>query len=225
MLDRVLGREHEERPLEPARQPLARHLVLLHRLEQRRLRLRRGAVDLVGEEEVREDRPGPELEVGGALVVDRRAGHVGGHQVGRELDPAEAEPGRLRERARDQRLGEAGEVLDQHVAVGEQPEQDELERVALADDRPLDLVEQPVRALGDLGDLHSVLHRCDDGGDPVERQARARRGRAAGRGRRGRGPRPPGRAATRRCPTGASRSMPRSRRRAAATRRTVGRSR
>ena len=37
--------------------------------------------------------------------------------------------------ARDQRLRQAGEVLDQHVAVGEDPEQDELERLALADDR------------------------------------------------------------------------------------------
>ena len=36
--------------------------ALVHRLEQRRLRLRRGAVDLVGEHDVREDRPGVELE-------------------------------------------------------------------------------------------------------------------------------------------------------------------
>ena len=172
MLDRVLGREHEERPLEPARQALARHLVLLHRLEQRRLRLRRGAVDLVGEEEVREDRPGAELEVGGALVVDRRAGHVGGHQVGRELDPAEAQSGRLREGARHQRLGQAGEILDQDVAVGEQAEQDELERLTLADDRALDLVEQPGRAVGDLGDLHKRFDGVDDDGDLVERQTR-----------------------------------------------------
>jgi hypothetical protein len=49
-LDRVLRREDEERPLERPRRPLGRHLVLLHRLEERRLRLRRGAVDLVGEQ-------------------------------------------------------------------------------------------------------------------------------------------------------------------------------
>ena len=90
--------------------------------------------------------PGPELEVGSSLVEDRRAGHVGGHQVGRELDAREADARDLRERARDQRLREAREVLDQDVAVGEHPEQDELERLALADDRPLDLVEDPARA-------------------------------------------------------------------------------
>ena len=54
----------------------------------------------------------------------------------------------LRERARHQRLRQAGVVLDQHVAVGEQPEQQQLERVALADDGPLDLVEDAVRELG-----------------------------------------------------------------------------
>ena len=88
--------------------------------------------------------PGPELELGRALVVDRRAGDVRRHQVGRELDAREAERRRLRERARDQRLRQARVVLEQDVAVREQPEQDELERVALADDRALDLVEDAV---------------------------------------------------------------------------------
>ena len=56
VLDRVLGREHDERRRERPRLALDRDLPLLHRLEQRGLRLRRGAVDLVGEEEVGEDR-------------------------------------------------------------------------------------------------------------------------------------------------------------------------
>ena len=138
---------------------LDRHLPLLHRLEQRRLRLRWGAVDLVGEEEVGEDRAGPELEVGLALVVDRGAGHVGGHQVGRELDAREADARHLREGAGHQRLRQAREVLDQDVAVGEDPEQHELERLALADDRALDLVEDVVRAAGELLDVHSDSSR------------------------------------------------------------------
>ena len=55
------------------------------------------------------------------------------------------------ERPRDQRLGEARVVLDQHVPVREQAEQHELQRVALAHDRELDLVEDPGGAFGDLG--------------------------------------------------------------------------
>jgi hypothetical protein len=153
------------------RRPLDRHLPFLHRLEQRRLRLRRGAVDLVGEEKVGEDRPRPELEVGLALVVDRRAGHVGRHQVRGELDTGEADARHLREGARDHRLRQAWEVLDQHVAVGQHPQQHELERVALADDRALDLVQDRVRAAVDDVDVHSAssastTRRSSAGGIP-----------------------------------------------------------
>jgi hypothetical protein len=127
VLDRVLRRDDEERRLEHMRDALDRDLPLLHRLEQGGLRLRRGAVDLVGQEEVREDRALAELEVAVSLVPDRRSGHVGGHQVGRELNSREAHAEHLRERARRQRLRETRVVLEQDVTVGEKPEEDELE--------------------------------------------------------------------------------------------------
>ena len=73
VLDRVLGREQEERVGELERHPVDGHLPLGHRLEQRRLRLRRRAVDLVDEEDVREDRARAELEVARLLVEDRHA--------------------------------------------------------------------------------------------------------------------------------------------------------
>ena len=135
VLDRVLRREDEERPLERPRHPVRRHLPLLHRLEQRGLGLRRRAVDLVGEQQVREDRARPELEVAVALVPDRRAGDVRGQQVGRELDAAEAEPARLGKGARGQRLRQPGHVLEQDVAVGQEAEQDRA-RAARACRRP-----------------------------------------------------------------------------------------
>ena len=55
-LDRVLRRDHHERRRQRVGVPVDRDLALLHRLEQRRLRLRRRAVDLVGEHDVREHR-------------------------------------------------------------------------------------------------------------------------------------------------------------------------
>ena len=76
-LDRVLRREHEERPRHRERVVPDRHLALLHHLEQRRLHLRRGAVDLVGEEEVAEDRPELRLELAAVGPVDARADEVG----------------------------------------------------------------------------------------------------------------------------------------------------
>ena len=63
VLDRVLGREQEERVGQRARLAVDRHLLLRHRLEQRGLRLRHRAVDLVDQDDVREDRARPELEV------------------------------------------------------------------------------------------------------------------------------------------------------------------
>ena len=149
-------RDDEERRLERVRSSLDRHLALLHGLEERRLRLRRRAVDLVREQQVREDRPGPELEVGVALIPDRRARDVGRHEVGGELDAREPQGQDLRERARGQRLREPRVVLEQHVTVGEEPEPDELERLALADDGLLDLVEHRARDLADLRELHQM---------------------------------------------------------------------
>ena len=53
---RVLGRDDEERVGQRDGLPVERDLPLVHRLEERRLRARARAVDLVGEEDVREDR-------------------------------------------------------------------------------------------------------------------------------------------------------------------------
>src|SRR5262249_55753809 len=79
------------------------------------------------------------------LIEDRGARDVGGHQVRRELDARERHVEGLREAARDQRLREPRIVLDQDVAVGEEAEQHELERLPLADDGALDLGEDAVR--------------------------------------------------------------------------------
>ena len=61
LLDRVLRGQHEERLGQRMPRAADGHLLLLHRLEQRGLRLRRRAVDLVGQDHVGEDRPADEL--------------------------------------------------------------------------------------------------------------------------------------------------------------------
>ena len=73
------------------------HLPLLHRLEQRGLRLRGRAVDLVGQQQPGEQRSLAEAELVGALVVEERAGQVAREQVGGELGAREVQPERLRE--------------------------------------------------------------------------------------------------------------------------------
>ncbi len=104
LLDRVLGGEHEERQRQLVRGAAGRHAVLLHRLQERGLRLGRRAVDLVGEHEVREHRALDELEhaaAGGVVLLeDLGAGDVRRHEVRRELDALERQVQRLGQRAR-----------------------------------------------------------------------------------------------------------------------------
>ena len=69
------------------------------------------------------------------------AEQVGGQQVRRELHAGEVQPQRRGERPGDQRLAEAGQVLDQHVPAGEHGGEDQRQRFALAHHGALDLVE------------------------------------------------------------------------------------
>ena len=169
--------------------------------------------------------PGRNSNSSVALVPDRRAGDVGREQIGRELHAREAEAGDRRERARRQRLCEPGDVLEQHVPVGEQAREHELEQVALADDGALDLVEHGRRACA-ASSISSMRgapgrRRC---ARCVAIAARARRGRRVPDGRRGRAPSARRRGASRAFGR-SSRSTPRAESSSAAIERSVGRSR
>src|SRR5207248_1857021 len=82
---------------------------------------------------LRHDRPGPELELLGLLVVDRDARHVTRQEVRGELDATEGAPDGLRERLRQHRLSDAGHVLNENVALARQRYQRKLDFVALTD--------------------------------------------------------------------------------------------
>ena len=69
LLDGVLRGQHEERLAEPMPLAAGGDLVLLHRLQQRGLRLRRRAVDLVGQDHVGEDRALEKLELPHARLL------------------------------------------------------------------------------------------------------------------------------------------------------------
>ena len=133
VLGRVLGRDDDERARQLVLVAVDGDVALLHALEQARLGLRRAAVDLVDEDDVREHRPGVELEPGLALVEDVGADDVGGQQVGRALDARVLGVDRAGERPGERRLADPGVVLDQHVALGEQRDEE------VADDAVVDL--------------------------------------------------------------------------------------
>ena len=116
-----------------------RHLPLLHHLQEGRLHLGRGTVDLVCEQEVAEHRPqlGVELVLAGA--VHPRADEVGRHEIRSELDPLEGSTDHLRDGLDGQRLREAGDSLDQEVSTCEEADEDPLQHLVLPGDDALDL--------------------------------------------------------------------------------------
>ena len=117
-LDRVLGGQDEEWPRELVRFVGDGDGLLLHRLEQGRLGLGGGAVDLVGQDQVGEDRARLEAEMAraaGVLADDVGAHHVGRHQVRRELDAAVAQVDSLGQRPDQDRLAQAGQAFEQNV--------------------------------------------------------------------------------------------------------------
>ena len=75
-------------------------------------------------------------------IVNQRADDVRGQQVGRELDAMEFGLDGGGERAHGERFGQAGNAFQQHVAVGEQADQQAVHQLFLADDHLADFVAQ-----------------------------------------------------------------------------------
>ncbi len=111
--------------------------MFLHRFEQRRLRLGRGAIDFVRKHEMREDRAALKLKLapsGARFHHDVRAENVGRHEVRRELNAAERQIEHFAQRADQKRLAQAGHAFEQHMAAREQRNQRPLDNGILADD-------------------------------------------------------------------------------------------
>ena len=135
---RVHRRQHLERIRHAMGGAIDRDRALLHHLEERGLRLRGGAVDLVGEEEVGEDGAATEDELAGARVVDGGAGDIHRHEIGRELDATEARAQRARERLAEERLAHARRVHQEHVTARRHGGQHARHDVVLADHDAVD---------------------------------------------------------------------------------------
>jgi len=164
-LDRVLGRDHQERPGELVGGPVDGRLVLLHALQEGGLGLGGGSVDLVGDHDVGEDRARPELELVLLLAVDRHAGDVAGQQVRGELDAPDGAVDRAGERFRQRRLAHAGDVLEQQVSLCEQHGHGEAYQLAAAGDHGL---HRGAHRRGGLGEVVELRRggECVDHVDP-----------------------------------------------------------
>ena len=123
--------------------------MLLHGFQHCRLGLGRSAIDLVGQDQVGENRTTLELELAppaGDFHDDIRSQNISRHQVRGELDAAEREIKHFAERAHQQRLAEPRHTFEQHVAPREQRDQRALYDGVLADN---DFAEfRPQRGVG-----------------------------------------------------------------------------
>src|SRR5438105_5186278 len=137
VIDWILRRDDHEGRLEVIPLPVHGDAAFGHRFQQRGLRTRRGAVDLIGEHRLRENRPGTELEFRCFLVEHRDAGDIGRQQIGRALNALERAADALGERAGEHRLGDAGHVFQQNVAFAEIRNERQRDLLPLADDHLL----------------------------------------------------------------------------------------
>ena len=134
---------------------IRRDLTLGHRLKESGLGLGGGPVDLVTDDDVGEDSAGFEDELPLLLVIDADAGDVGGQQVRSELDAVHGAVNGAAERTGKHRLADAGYVLHQEMALGEQHHEGGVDASVLALDDP-----GHSRADGIRDGHHVVNRRC-----------------------------------------------------------------
>ena len=112
----------------------------------------RGPVDLVGQDDVGEDRPAMKDERPLLGVEDRAAQDVAGQQIGRELHAAEISRHAAGQGLGHQRFAHARHVLQQHVLARQHRDQAPADHLGFAQhDTPhirLKLPDQPVQLLG-----------------------------------------------------------------------------
>ena len=100
--------------------PVCADLTFLHGLEQGRLSSGRGPVELVGHQQVGEDRSRTEDGLTRGPIEDHGAGDVGRQKVGGELHPAEGQTECLGQCLGQGGLAQSRQILNQQVALGQQ---------------------------------------------------------------------------------------------------------
>ena len=154
---RILRRQHDKGLRHGVRHAIHRHLLLFHHFQQGGLRFGAGAVDFVRQHHLTHHRAFAVFRFAGLEVDQRVACHVGGHQVGGELDAPERAVQRFRQGAGERRLAHARHVLNQHMPPAQQRNQRIFDNFLLAHDNGADIVHQP---LNHLPRLHTAPPLC-----------------------------------------------------------------
>ena len=106
--------------------------MFLHCFKQRALRLRCGAIYLVDQHDLREERAAMKHEALLASIEDGIAENISRQQITRKLDALKGERELARQRLRQRCLAHARNIFNQEVAACEQTGDCELYRLILA---------------------------------------------------------------------------------------------
>jgi len=107
-------------------------LSLLHRLEERALRLGRRAIHFIGQEHLRKDWAPVKDKLPRGRIENGITQDIGGQQVARELHASEFEAKNPGQRVRQRRLAHAGDVLDQQMSARQQTTEGHANSMVLA---------------------------------------------------------------------------------------------
>ena len=101
-------------------------LSLFHGFEKSALGLGSGPIDLVHQDDLMMQRPGPEFEGTLLLVVDLNSGQIGGKQVRRALNPGEIAAQAPGQTLSQNCLAHSGSILQKDVTAGQKGDDDML---------------------------------------------------------------------------------------------------
>ena len=156
---RVLRSQHHERRAERICLAVVTHLGLVHRLQQGALRPRCCAVDLVDQDDIREDRPALEDELILPGIPYAHPEYVAGQQIRRQLDPVEYAVDAAGDRVGQDGLADARHVLQQHVPTRQQRHQHAADYIRLAEQDRFDILAQFIKFSVKFHFFHHTLHR------------------------------------------------------------------
>lgn len=178
VFDGVLGCDDHEGAWQGMCDTFDSNLLLSHRFEECGLGLGCGAVNFVGEDDLRHYGAGSIFELTDLLVVDRGTGDVAGQEVRRKLHALEVATGCDGEGACEHGLADTGNVFDKDMSAAQEGDDGEAYRGVFTDDDPADVIDDAFNGVGVVpidgcfGDggrgccqaLGSFLYRgCDDG--------------------------------------------------------------
>ncbi len=110
-----------------------RHAFLLHDLQQRCVRFSRRTINLIGQQQLREDGAGAEVKFLRLHIEDGSTGNVRRHQVRGELDASEFTAQNLPQRSHEKCFAKSWHAFDQDVAAGEDSDQRAFDQIFLTD--------------------------------------------------------------------------------------------